>query len=257
MEALRNKKFKNTGVSFLKLAVMTLVVFFAMGALLQTTAQTEIPKSRYYPAGSPTRAIQDLDDMLDDFKVVPKGRKLSASQETHNRKIKQDIIHGTFDIRELSRLSLSKHWGKRTPVEQDGFVTLLTNLLEEKALFSKEQSAAKSKSGGKYYVNYTGHKFLNKGKTKAYVRTKVVIPSENIDITLNYKLKRKDGQWKIYDVIVDEASLVDNYRYQFNKIIVKNGYQDLVNRMSRKLSQIRRDREERNGVSAQSADKKS
>jgi phospholipid transport system substrate-binding protein len=257
MEALRNNKFKNAGASFLKLAVMTLVAFFAMGAVLQTTAQTKVGKKGYYPAGSPTRAIQDLDDMLDDFAIAPKGGKLSESQEEHNRKIKQNIIHGTFDIRELSKLSLGKHWSKRTPTEQDEFVTLLTNLLEEKALFSKEQSAAKSKSGGKYYVNYTGHKFLNKDKTKAYVRTKVVVPSENIDITLNYKLKRKDGGWKIYDVIVDEASLVDNYKYQFNKIIVRDGYQDLVNRMSKKLSQIRRDREERNGVSAQSADKKS
>jgi phospholipid transport system substrate-binding protein len=257
MEALRNKKLKNAGASFLKLAAMTLVMFFAMGAILQTTAQTKVGKTRYYPAGSPTRAIQDLDDMLDDFKVASKGHKLSAGQEAHNRKIKQNIIHGTFDIRELSKLSLSKHWSKRTPAEQDEFVTLLTNLLEEKALFSKEQSAAKSKSGGKYYVKYTGHKFLNKDRTKAYVRTKVVVPSENIDITLNYKLKKKGGEWKIYDVIVDEASLVDNYRYQFNKIIVQKGYQDLVDRMSRKLSQIRRDREERNGVSAQSADKKS
>jgi len=244
-------------MSFLKLAAMTLVVFFVMGAVLQTTAQAKAGKMRYYPAGSPTRAIQDLDDMLDDFKVASKGRKLSAGQEAHNRKIKQNIIHGTFDIRELSKLSLSKHWSKRTPTEQDEFVTLLTNLLEEKALFSKEQSAAKSKSGGKYYVNYTGHKFLNKGKTKAYVRTKVVVPSENIDITLNYKLKKKGGEWKIYDVIVDEASLVDNYKYQFNKIIVQKGYQDLVDRMSKKLSQIRRDREGRNGVTAQSADKKS
>lgn len=257
MEALRNKKIKKMGAGFLKLAAMTLVVFFVMGAVLQSTAQTKVGKKRYYPTGSPTRAIQDLDDMLDDFKVAAKGQKLSSSQEAHNRKVKQDIIHGTFDIRELSRLSLSKHWSKRTPAEQDEFVTLLTNLLEEKALFSKEQSAAKSKSGGKYYVNYRGHKFLNKDKTKAYVRTKVVVPSENIDITLNYKLKRKGGEWKIYDVIVDEASLVDNYKYQFNKIIVKNGYQDLVNRMSKKLTQIRRDREERNGVSTRSADKKS
>jgi len=256
MEALRNKKIRNAGACLFRLAVMTLAVFFAMGALLQTTAQTKVGK-KYYPAGSPTRAIQDLDDMLDDFAVAPKGGKLTANQEEHNRKVKQDIIHGTFDIRELSKLSLSSHWSKRTPSEQNEFVTLLTNLLEEKALFSKEQSAAKSKSGGKYYVNYGGHKFLNSEKTKAFVRTKVVVPSENIDIKLNYKLKRQDGEWKIYDVIVDEASLVDNYKYQFNKIIVKNGYQDLVDRMNRKLSQIRRDREQRNGVAAQSSDKKS
>lgn len=201
------------------------------------------PRKQYYPAGSPTRAIQELDDMLDDFAVAPKGGKLTAEQEAKNRALKQKIIHGTFDIRELSKLSLSKHWDKRSPAEQDEFVKLLTDLLEEKALFSKEQSAAKSKSGGKYYVVYGGHKFLNKEQTKSYVRTKVVVPAENIDITLNYRLKKIGGEWKIYDIIVDEASLVDNYRYQFDSIITKNNYEELVNRMKKKLGEIKNKRE--------------
>ena len=194
---------------------------------------------KYYPEGTPTRAIQDLDDMLDDFKVAPKGQTLTAKEEEHNRETKQNIIHGTFDIRELSKQSLAKHWKQRTTQEQKDFVQVLTDLLEEKALFSKEQSAAKSKSGGKYYVVYRGHKFYDKAKTRAFVRTKVVVPSEKIDITLNYRLKKKGDEWKIYDVIVDEASLVDNYRYQFNSIITKHGYPDLVGRMTKKLNEIK------------------
>jgi ABC-type transporter MlaC component len=198
---------------------------------------------KYYPVGSPTRAIQELDDMLDDFKVAPKGQSLTSDEEAYNRKLKQQIIHGTFDIRELSKLSLSKQWDKLTPAEQGEFVKLLTDLLEEKALFSKEQSAAKSKSGGKYFVVYQGHKFTGGDKDKSFVRTKVVIPSENIDITLNYRLKKVGNDWKIYDIIVDEASLVDNYRFQFDSIIKKHGYADLVSRMSKKLEEIRRKRE--------------
>jgi phospholipid transport system substrate-binding protein len=201
------------------------------------------PQKKYYTDGSPTRAIQDLDDMLDDFRIAPKGGNLSATDEEHNRQIKQRIIHGTFDIRELSKQSLASHWTKRTPEEQDQFVKLLTDLLEEKALFSKEQSAARSKSGGKYFVVYRGHRFENKDNSRAFVRTKVVVPSENIDIILNYRLRKVDGSWKIYDVIVDEASLVDNYRYQFDSIIKKHGYADLVRRMSEKLAKIRADRQ--------------
>lgn len=235
MEALRNKG---------TIGVLSLTMVAALIVLTVTLAGSGIATAaaKNYPAGSPSRAIQDLDNTLDDFEVAPKGGKLTSAQEEHNRKTKKKIIHGTFDIRELSKRSLRSHWGKRTPQEQDEFVQLLTDLLEEKALFSKEQSAAKSKSGGKYYVKYRGHKFLNKAKTKAYVRTKVVVPSENISITLNYRLTRKDGQWKIYDIIVDEASLVDNYSYQFDKIIQKNGYQDLTGRMSRKLEQIQKQR---------------
>lgn len=209
-------------------------------ALLLSTANFSVSAKakNSYPVGSPTRAIQDLDDMLGDFVVKKKGEKLSEEEEEHNRSLKMKIVHGTFDIRELAKLSLAAHWANRSDKEQERFVKILTDILEEKALFSKEQSAAKSKSGGKYYVEYRGQK-LNKAKVRAFVQTKVVVPSENIKITLNYKLRKQDGDWKIYDIIVDEASLVENYRYQFNSIIKKHGYPDLVRRMENKLNEIR------------------
>ncbi|HPW45500.1 MAG TPA: ABC transporter substrate-binding protein [bacterium] len=218
-------------------AVFTLACLFSFSS--EAAKRSTI---KYYPPGTATRAIQDLDDMLDDFIVKEKGEKLSPSEEEHNSKLKRDIMRGTFDIRELGKVSLAKHWGERTPAEQDEFVTLLTDLLEEKALFSKEQSAAKSRSGGKYAVIYLGEKYINQEKTKSFVKTKVNVPSENITITLNYKLKKEGTNWKIYDIIVDEASLVDNYRYQFNSIITKHGYPDLINRMKSKLASIKAQR---------------
>ncbi len=207
-------------------------------ASLTTDATAAGKGKKYYPDGTPTRAIQELDDMLDDFTVAEKGRELTASEHTHNTQLKQKIIHGTFDLTELSRQSLGAHWGKITQADRDRFVQLLTDLLEQKALFSKEQSAAKSKSGGKYFVIYRGHRFDDKGESRSFVKTKVVVPAENVDIELNYRLKKEGGNWKIYDIIVDEASLVDNYRYQFDSIIQKNGFPDLIRRMSEKLAEI-------------------
>lgn len=217
------------------LSVMCAVLMFCFSS----PAKGAQKGKKIYPEGSPSRAIQDLDDILDDFIVKPKGVNLTAEEQAHNDALKRKIVHGTFDIRELARLSLGKHWGVRTKEEQDQFVKLLTDLLEEKALFSKEQSAAKSKSGGKYYIVYRGHEFAKGDDSRAFVRTKVVVPSENVDIVLNYRLKKANEGWKIYDVIVDEASLVDNYRYQFNSIITKNGYPDLVRRMTEKLDEIK------------------
>lgn len=211
-----------------------------LAAIAQTTAKDA---GKIELKGTPTKAIQDLDGMLDNFNI---GTNLTAKQEEENRELKRKIIHGTFDIRELSRLALARHWTEITPAEQDSFVKLLTDLLEGKALFSKEQLAAKSKTAKKYRVVYKGDKFLDKEQKVAFTRTTVIVPAENIDIALNYKLKRQNGEWKIYDVIVDEASLVDNYRYQFDSIIKKNGYQDLVRRMTEKLNEIQRKREASN-----------
>jgi phospholipid transport system substrate-binding protein len=214
------------------------IALLALISIISSAMPADAAK-KLAPAGTPTRAIQDLDEVLDDFKTRQAGKPLSESDQEFNRKLKKRIIHGTFDIRELARLSLGKHWKARSKKEQDQFVSVLTDLLEEKALFSKEQSAAKSKTGGKYYVIYRGDRFINKEQTRAFVKTKVVVPSENIKIELNYKMKKVKGAWMIYDIIVDEASLVNNYRYQFNSIITKNGYPDLIGRMERKLAEIK------------------
>jgi len=189
------------------------------------------------PNGTPTRAIQDLDDKLDDYKT---GADLSLADKEHNKKIKKDILHGTFDIRELSRLALANHWNERTPKEQDDFVQLMTDLLENKAILSKEQGQKKSKSENVYTVRYKGDKFLNKERSRALTRTSVYVKSEDISVELNYKLKNETNVWKIYDVIVDGASLVENYKYQFDSIIKKGGYQDLVARMQNKLNKLKK-----------------
>lgn len=228
---------------FFPVLVAAAVMFAAGASFAQGAGKSSIgPAKKYQPSGTPMRAIQDLDDMLDNFIVKEKGKSLTATEEEHNKNLKKQILHGTFDINELARLSLAKHWDQRTEAERTQFVQLLTDLLEEKALFSKEQSAAKSKSGGKYYVLYRAQKIDDANKARSFVATKVVVPSENVDIELNYRLKKNSSEWKIYDIIVDEASLVDNYKYQFDSIIKKHGYPDLVRRMSEKLSEIKNKR---------------
>lgn len=187
------------------------------------------------PEGSPTRAIQDLDAKLDKYKT---GANLTAEDLEYNRKLKLDILHGTFDLRELAKMALAKHWNDRTPKERDEFVQLLTDLMENKAILSKEQGQKKAKSDNVYQVSYKGDKYLNAEKTRVLTKTLVYVKSEDIKVSLDYKLKFENKEWKIFDVIVDGASLLDNYKYQFDSIIKKGGYQDLVHRMKNKLNSM-------------------
>lgn len=190
--------------------------------------------------GTPTRAIQDLDDKLDDYKTGT----LTPEDQEFNKNLKKDILHGTFDIRELCQMSLGKHWNDRTETEKNDFVQLMTDLLENRAILSKEQGQKKAKSENIYTVTYKGDKYLNAEKTRSLTRTSVYVKSEDIRVSLDYKLKKEgtSNVWKIYDVIVDSASLGDNYKYQFDSIIKKGGYQDLVQRMKNKLASITKDK---------------
>jgi phospholipid transport system substrate-binding protein len=182
--------------------------------------------------GTPTRAIQDLEAKMDDYKT---GADLTAEDKAHNAQIKKDIITGTFDIRELCRLSLDKHWGGRSPEEQNNFVSMMTQLLEKKAVLSKEQGRTRGK---KYYVKYLGDTFLDPPKTRVRTRTSIHVPKEDVNVSIDYKLVKVGSEWKIFDVIVDDASLVDNYKYQFNSIITKHGYPELVSRINKKLKEM-------------------
>lgn len=221
---------------------MAMILCLSFMVVKQVYAEGDGKKKQYFPQGTPTRAIQDLDDTLDSFITKKRGEALTADEQAKNRALKQRVIRGTLDVRELSRLSLAKHWTAIGASEQDRFVNLLLDILEEKALFAKEQSATKSKNGGKYFVSYKGHKFESGADERSFVKTRVNVPSENISIEINYRLKKDGGVWKIYDIIVDDSSLVDNYRYQFDSIIAKGGFQDLIQRMSKKLSEIKSQR---------------
>lgn len=194
--------------------------------VLQSNGQVNAPQ------GTPTREIQDIEVKMDAYKT---GADLSAEDKANNAKIKRDIITGTFDLRELCRLALDKHWGGLSAAEQNNFVALMTDLLETKALFSKEQTKTRGKA---YTVQYLGDTYLNE-KTRARSRTKVIVPKENVKVDIEYKMKKDPGGWKIFDVVVDDASLVENYRYQFDAIISKNGYGELVRRMQNKLKELK------------------
>src|SRR5262245_6596466 len=167
-------------------------------------------------AGTPTRAIQELEDKSQKYHT---GETLSAQEKEENAELKREIVNGTFDIRELSRLALDKHWGARTQAEQNQFVNLMTQLLEKKGILSKEQSQTRGK---KYMIKYLGDTYLDPAKSRAKTKTSIHVPKEDVNISIDYKLVKAGPGWKIFDVIVDDARLVDNYKYQFNSIITKS-----------------------------------
>lgn len=72
------------------------------------------------------------------------------------------------------------------------------------------------------------------GKNYAEVDTQVV--AKNGDkVPVVYMLKRTDGDWKVYDVVVDNVSIDNNYRSQFDRVISRSSYQELVKRIKQKV----------------------
>ena len=85
--------------------------------------------------------------------------------------------------------------------------------------------------------SYTDEQILYTDETidgdYASVKTKI-ITKRNVEIPIEYRMLKKNNRWVVYDVIIEGVSLVNNYRNQFNKIIRKDSYEELVKRMKNK-----------------------
>ena len=174
-------------------------------------------------AGAPLDTVKvNVNNVLD----VLRNPKLKAESAKEIKKDKLRIIYKTmFDENEFSRRTLSRNWSKLNPAEQVEFVKLFEQVLE--------------KSYADKILDYTNEKveFTKdemKSDTQAEVQTKIITASKEIPIF--YRMILKDGKWKVYDVVVENVSLVQNYRTQFNDILSKNTPEQLLETLRKKVS---------------------
>jgi len=148
------------------------------------------------------------------------GAVMSVRRRGQIRAIADDL----FDFDEVARRALSVHWAARTPAERTEFVALFTDLLE-RAYMGRIESYAGEK------IVYSAEKIDG---DYAVVRSRIV-PRRRSDgrpeTGLEYRLLKKDGRWKVYDVVIDGVSFVSTYRSQFDRIIKASSYSALVDRM--------------------------
>jgi phospholipid transport system substrate-binding protein len=125
-----------------------------------------------------------------------------------------------FDFEEMARRSLALHWEARTAVERKEFVQAFRDLLE-RAYIAKVEL-------------YNGEKIALLGDTTAgnlaTVKTKIVT-KQGTEVPVDYRMIRRGARWRTWDVVIGDVSLVENYRAQFDKIIQRTSYQQLVQRV--------------------------
>ncbi len=160
--------------------------------------------------------------------VVLNDPALRGSERTKDRRARlRAAIEGAIDFEEMTRRSLGIHWRKRTPEERREFVALFSRLLED-SYIDKIEANYDAK------VYFRGEK-LNKKGTRGLVKT-VVVTRKGTEVPMVYRMmKKKDKGWVAYDIVIEGVSLVSNYRTQFNQIIQKSSYEDLVKGLRKKL----------------------
>lgn len=172
-------------------------------------------------AGVPTDQIKAT---VDKALVVLKDPRLKPAAKVKERRdqLKQ-ILFARFDFTEMAKRALGSNWRRRTPQEQEEFVHLFTEVLE-RAYADIIESYTDEK------ITYTNERIDG---TYADVGSKIQT-SKGEEYTLNYKAHLVSNEWKVYDVVAENVSLVNNYRSQFNRVISHASYDELVRRLKDK-----------------------
>jgi len=172
---------------------------------------------------TPTDSIKETTNKIMGILADP---GLLPPEKAGERKQKiRDAVDERFDWEEMSRRALGRHWQKRTAQEREAFTTMFAKLLEGAYM----QKVA-NYSGEK--VNYEGEQL--DGDYGAV--TVKIFTSKNEEIRVEYRLKKKDDSWLVYDISIEGVSLVNNYRTQFNNILRNASFQELMKRLEEKVS---------------------
>jgi phospholipid transport system substrate-binding protein len=170
-------------------------------------------------AATPREQIQSS---VEKVIAILKDPNLKAKKNERIEQLRQ-VIFPKFDFTEMAKRSLGADWQRRTPEEQQEFVKLFTELIE-----SSYVSNLDSYNGEK--VIFTGDK---QDGEYAQVDTKIT-SNKGEESTVSYKLRQTGSDWKIYDVVIENVSIVNNYRSQFNRVIARSSFADLLRQMKDK-----------------------
>ncbi|HEX9661220.1 MAG TPA: ABC transporter substrate-binding protein [Candidatus Binatia bacterium] len=191
--------------------------WFAISAVVLATWTAAASVS----AGVPTEQIRST---VDRAILVLKDPRLKPAAKTKERRAQlKQILFGRFDFTEMAKRALGTNWRRRTPKEQEEFVQLFSELLE-RAYADIIESYSEEK------IIYIGER-LDGGY--ADVASKV-LASNGAEYSLNYKAHYVNSEWRVYDVIAENISVVNNFRSQFNRVIAKSSYEELVRRLREK-----------------------
>jgi phospholipid transport system substrate-binding protein len=148
--------------------------------------------------------------------------KAESAKAAKEKKI-WEILDNVFDSTELSKRTLAQNWKRFSPDQQKEFISLFGKLLgtvymdriiaykDEKVVFGKVTQIS--------------------DKT-AEVQSEVIRSSKSIPI--HYRMILENGEWKVYDVVIEGVSLVQNYRTQFREILTNKSPEDLLKTLREK-----------------------
>jgi len=177
------------------------------------------------PARAGTTPTEEMQETIGRIVGVLQDPMVADGAAIAKRKaVFREVLAARFDFKEMAKRSLGNHW-QSVAARQQEFVSVFTNFIERV---------------------YVGKIDSLKDTKIAFVRERIeggvaqvdtqIVPAKGDDFPMNYRLHLVGGKWKIYDVIVENISLVGNYRSQFDRILASATFDELLKKLQEKTS---------------------
>jgi phospholipid transport system substrate-binding protein len=161
----------------------------------------------------------------DVMRIVKQDKDIKSGNNKKILDLVEKVILPNFDFRQMTQLAVGKNWSKATPEQQENLVN------EFRTMLVRTYSASLS-SVADYRIEFKPFKAAP-GETDVMVNTEVSKPGAP-PIPIDYRMEKKDAGWKVYDVLVDNVSMVTVYRNSFNSEVRKGGVEGLLAALSRR-----------------------
>jgi phospholipid transport system substrate-binding protein len=186
-----------------RLVLTALVMFFVMPAPAVASDPVDTVQS------GTQRVLQMLEQYPDD---------------THQRREKiRQAVNEYFDFEEMAKRSLGPQWGQQPPQKQQEFVDAFSQFLFNVYISRVEQYGGQE-------ISYQSREV----ESRFAVVEATVSDDKAGEIPLEYRLHKPNGEWKAYDVVIEGVSLVRNYQSQFQSILAKGSFDDLLKQLQEK-----------------------
>lgn len=195
-----------------------------LNVVIVTVVVTALTASAGY-AGPPTDAMKTT--IGEVLRIIREKELQQPAKSEERRKQLEKTVGARFDYQEMSRRALGAPWNTLTDSEKQEFVALFQTLLTNSYADKIETYSGE------------GVQYLNERTEKDYAEVRTKVLSGKTEIPLDYRLINKSDDWRVYDVVVDGVSLVNNYRGQFTKILRASSYADLVDQLRKKSDKLK------------------
>lgn len=161
----------------------------------------------------------------DVLAIVKKDKDIQAGSQKKINDLVEAKVLPHFDFKLMTQYAVGKHWRQATPAQQEALTNEFRTLLVR--TYSTSLSAYKNQT-----IEYRPLK-MQAGDTDVTVKTQVIQPGGQ-PIPIDYSLQKEANGWKVYDVVVDNVSLVTNYRGSFGTEIRQTGIDGLIKTLTEK-----------------------